>query len=173
MIVGRYFWPTRVKDIYYYCRTCINCQLVGPLRPSAGLLPIIQLQPLDMLGIDFIGPITPITAENHCQYIVIAVDYFTRFTFASAVSAATGQNALLLLQDQVVRPFGWPRSIYSDNGQHFVNGVFPRALQQNLVRHFPAPKTHPSSVGLAERYVQILMSMLRATMQDKKDQMVH
>jgi len=168
MIVGRYLWPTRIKDIHYYCRTCLNCHLVGPLRPSAGLLPIVQLQPLDMLGIDFIGPVTPITINTGYRYIVIAVDYFTRFVFVLPVTSATGETALQLLEGQIVRPFGWPRSIYTDNGQHFVNGIFPTALQQNLVRHFPAPKTHPSSVGLSERYVQILMTMLRTTVQDNK-----
>ncbi|PUU74850.1 hypothetical protein B9Z19DRAFT_1132437 [Tuber borchii] len=40
-------------------------------------------------------------------------------------------------------------------------------MRENCVRHFPASKTHPSSVGLSERYVQILMTALRATMQDK------
>jgi len=46
--------------------------------------------------------------------------------------------------------------------------IFPKALQQNLVCHFPARKPHPSSVGLSERYIQILMTMLRTTVQDKK-----
>ena len=30
-----------------------------------------------------------------------------------------------------------------------------------LVRHFPAPKTHPQSVGLSERYVQLITFSLR------------
>ena len=133
MIVGRYFWPTRIKDTHYYCRTCVNCQLVGPLRPSAGLLSIVQLQPLDMLGIDFIGPVTTITINTGYRYIVIAVDYFTRFVFALPVTSANGESPLQLLEGQIVRPFGWPRSIYTENGQHFVNGISHGPLMRYVV----------------------------------------
>ena len=58
LTMGRYYWPTRVRDIHTYCRTCANCQLVGPFKTSTGLLPIQQLQPFSMLRMDFIGPIT-------------------------------------------------------------------------------------------------------------------
>jgi len=137
--------------------------MVGLLRPSAGLLPILQLQPFDIVGMDFIGPITPATIPSGFKYIIIAVDYFSRFLFAAPATNATGEFAVQLLLDQVVRPFGWPGSVYTDNGPHFVSGVFAHLLHNNLVHHFPAPKTHPSSVGLSERYVQILMTGLRTT----------
>ena len=32
--IRKYYWPTRVHDIHYYCHSCHACQLVGPLRPS-------------------------------------------------------------------------------------------------------------------------------------------
>ena len=44
--IGKFFWPTRNKDVVYFCRTCPQCQILGPLKPSQGLLPIVQLQPL-------------------------------------------------------------------------------------------------------------------------------
>jgi hypothetical protein len=42
-LTGRFFWPTRARGVYYYCRTCPQCQLVGPLKPSADSLPVIHL----------------------------------------------------------------------------------------------------------------------------------
>ena len=116
-----------------------------------------------MLGMDFIGPITPVTAPFGYKYIVITVDYFSRFLYVAPVTNASGDSAVSLLLEQIIFPFGWPGSIYTHNGTHFVSGVFARLLQNNLVHHFPAPKTHPSSVGLPERYVQILMTGLRTT----------
>ena len=35
------------------------------------------------------------------------------------------------------------------------------------IKHFPAPKTHPSSVGLAKRYVQLVMGILKRKIQNK------
>ena len=163
LTIGRYYWPTQVRGIYTYCRTCANCQLVGPFKPSAGHLPILLLQPFDMLGMNFIDPITPVMTPFCYKYIVIAIGYFSHFLFAAFVTNASGDCAVSRLLDQIVRPFGWPGSMYTDNGTHFVACVFARLLQDNLVYHFPAPKTHPSSVDLSKQYVQILIMGLRTT----------
>lgn len=163
-LVGRFYWPTRARDVHY-CRSCRECQLVGPLRLSADILPIVHLQPLDMIGFDFFGPINPVSRPDGHRYIINAVDYFTRYLFAQPVMAATGASAVGLLVNQIVQPFGWPLAVYTDNGQHFAQGQFLQLLQRYSVKHFPAPKTHPSSVGLAERYVQLLMTGIRTTLQ--------
>jgi transposase InsO family protein len=164
LAVGRLYWPTRAKDISKYCRSCLSCQKLGPLRPSRGLLPIIQVQPLDVLGIDYIGPIRPVP-QSGAKYIVIAVDYFTRYLFARAVPTATSANSLEFFKREVVHVFGWPRAIYSDNGSHFTGGIFPETLREMKVKQFFAPVRHPASVGLAERYVQVVLAGLRRALQ--------
>ena len=105
--IGRFYWPNRRLDIYKYCRSCVNCQMLGPLKPTRGLLPILQLQPLDMLGIDFIGPFRPIS-NSGARYICIAVDYFSRYLWAKPLPTATSANALEFLQQTVTENFGWP-----------------------------------------------------------------
>jgi len=59
--------------------------------------------------------------------------------------------------------FGWPRAVYTDNGAHFVSGEFAKLLRMLSVIHIPAPKAHPQSVGLAERYVKLLVHGLKVT----------
>jgi hypothetical protein len=118
---------------------------------------------MDMVGLDFIGPITP-TSTNGNRYIIIMVDYFSRHLFARAAATSTGTVAKGLFLD-VVNIFGWPRAVYTDNGSHFVGSEFHSMLVTQNVKHFPAPKTHPSSVGLAERYVQLLMGILKRRIQ--------
>src|SRR5437588_4496420 len=34
MVVGRYYWLTRVRDVNLYCVTCPSCQIVGFLKLS-------------------------------------------------------------------------------------------------------------------------------------------
>ena len=51
-LIGHYYWPTRVKDTHAYCQSCRSWQLTGVKRPSQIPRPIVQLQPLDMIGID-------------------------------------------------------------------------------------------------------------------------
>jgi len=61
----------------------------------------------------------------------------------------------------ISRTFGLPRSVYTDNATYFVEGVFPDFLTIRGIRQFPALKTHPSSVGLLERYVQLVLYGIR------------
>jgi len=60
-VIGRYYWPTRWKDIIVYCATCPSCQMIGPLKQLVSQMAILHLQPLDMMGFDCVGrfPETP------------------------------------------------------------------------------------------------------------------
>jgi len=126
---------------------------------------IMPLQPLDLMGFDIVGRFPDTPRGN--KYIVIAVDYFTRFLFARAVPDSQGRSAVALLIT-VVRMFGWMRAVYTNNGTHFVQGEFGKQLQRFHVVHLPAPKSHPQSVGLAERYVRLLVACLKVTVMANK-----
>ena len=132
---------------------------MGPLQPSVGSGANVHLQPFDMVGLDFIGPTTPPSAAGN-RYIIIMVDYFTRYLFAKAAVSATGASAKSLFES-VTETFGNPLSVYTDNGAHFTGEDFHGTLEERGIKHFPAPKSHPSSFGLAERYVQLLMGILK------------
>ena len=159
-LMGRYYWPARAKDGNLYCVTCQSCQMIGPLKPSVSQMAIVHLQPLDMMGFDFVGRFPETPRGN--RYIIIGVDYFSRFLFAKAVPDAQGKSAVSLLME-IVKMFGWPRAVYTDNGAHFVSGEFAKLLRMLAVIHIPAPKAHPQSVGLAERYVKLLVDGLKVT----------
>ena len=158
--MGKFWWPTRRQDIEKFCKTCINCQCLGTLRPTQGLLPILHLQPLDCMGIDYIGPFSPI-AKSGARFIVIVVDYATRYLWAMSLPVSNSVNTIEFFIRCISNIFGWPRVIYSDNGKHFM-GAFDEKLKEMGVKHVWAPVSHPSSVGLAERYVRIVVEGLRA-----------
>ena len=88
------------------------------------------------------------------------MDYFTRYAWAQALPAVNGP-AVIDLVATISRTFGLPRSVYTDNATYFASGAFPDFLASRGVRQFPAPKTHPSSVGLLERYVQLVLYGIR------------
>ena len=158
---GNYYWPTRNADVARWVASCASCQRVAPLRKSGDIRPIIQVRPMDMWGMDYIGPINPPCAATGAKYILIVVDYFSRFLFGRAVQEATMQSTMETLLNYIVPICGWPRSIYSDNGSHFTGGEVQTMLRNFGVTHFAAAISHPSSVGLAERYVQMTVGRLR------------
>jgi len=111
-----------------------------------------------MIGIDGFGPISPTSEGNN--YILIAVDYFTRYTWAVTVPAIN-EPVVVKFLEAIASVFGLSRTIYSDNASYFVEGQLSKFLHTKGVRQFPALKTHPSSVGLLERYVQLMLYGLR------------
>ena len=160
-LIGRYYWPGRLKDIAQWCISCEACQQLGPLRNSTQIKPILSLQPMDMMGMDFLGPITP-HSKNGSVYILLAVDYFSRFLFAHATIRNTGEAVVDFLENNITKIFGWPIAFYVDNGSHFVKGKLLIKLREVGTRLISAPVTNRRSVGLAERYVQLILAGLRA-----------
>jgi len=83
------------------------------------------------------------------------VDYFTRYTWAQAFPAIN-ESVVSGMITGISRTFGLPWSVYTHNATYVMEGIFPDFLMIRGTRQFPAPKTHPSSVGLLERYVQLV-----------------
>lgn len=165
-VIGLYYWPNRMTDIFAHCRSCFHCQMLGPLRPTRGLLPILHLQPWDLVWIDYIGPFIPITDETSSRYIILAVEYLTKYLIAKPVRAAVSANSWKFFRECIASVFGLSRAVYSDNGRHFVQGIFPDQLKEFGVQQISALITHPSSVGQVERYVQLMLQELRLLLQD-------
>lgn len=143
------YWPSQNADIARWTASCKSCQRVAPIKKSGDIRPIIQLRPMDMWGMDNIGPINLPCAATGARYILIIVDYFSRFLFGRAVVEATMQSTMDAILNHVVPICGWPRSIYSDNGSHFTGGEMQTMLSNFGVTHFTPAISHPSSVGLA------------------------
>ena len=80
------------------------------------------------------------------------------------MSQATSSNSVKIYETKVVDKIGYSRAVYTDNGSHF-KGKFDDHLKEKGVKHYFAPITHPSSVGLAERYVRLILNILRAVLQ--------
>jgi hypothetical protein len=78
------------------------------------------------------------------------------------------RSTMEVLLNHVVPICGWLRSIYSDIGSHFTGGEIQTLLRNFGVTHFAAAISHPSSVGLAERYVQMTVGRLRLKFIDCK-----
>ena len=158
-LLGRYYRPNRLQDIQRWCVACDACQRMGPKRTAQPVKPLLSLQPMDLMGMDFLGPITPNSIQGSV-YILIVVDYFSCYLFAHATQRNIG-HAVVEFLSRIARIFGWPLAVYADNGSHFVKGELPVLLRQVKTLLFSAPVTHPQSVGLAERYVQMILAGLR------------
>ena len=80
-------WPTLHKDTKDFYRCCDIYQKVGKTsqRDEMQLRPQITLRTFDKWAIDFMGPINPPGKQTAARYIIIGIEYLTRWVEAKAV----------------------------------------------------------------------------------------
>ncbi|XP_021832270.1 uncharacterized protein LOC110772166 [Prunus avium] len=143
------FWPTLFKDANSWCRSCDRCQRVGnqSKRNEMPQQSILVVELFDVWGIDFMGPF-PMSHGN--QYILVAVEYVSKWVEAIAASTNQGSVVLKFLQGVLFPRFGTPRVILSDGGKHFVNRSFATLLAKYGITHRVATPYHPQTSGQVE-----------------------
>jgi hypothetical protein len=89
-----YYWPSLFKDAKKYVRDCDSCQRMGQPnhRDEIPLNPQVVLEPFERWSLDFAGPINP--PSNQKVYILVYIDYMTKWVEAKALHRATEEAIL-------------------------------------------------------------------------------
>nr|GEY53890.1 reverse transcriptase domain-containing protein [Tanacetum cinerariifolium] len=146
-----YFWPTMHKDAQDMIRKCSDCQIHRPVtrHPQQPLTPITAPWPFYKWGIDIAGPFPE--GPGKVKFLIVAMDYFTKWIEAKAVATITGGQVKKFVWDNIVCRFGIPEEIISDNGKQFADNPFKDWCNKlNITQRFASVK-HPQSNGLVER----------------------
>ena len=97
----------------------------------------------DIWGIDFMGPF-PTSRGN--RYILVAIDYVSKWVEAKARSTNSARVVVKFLRELFAR-FGTPKSIISDRGTHFCNSQMEKVLKRYGVTHRFSSAYHPQTSG--------------------------
>nr|KYP38659.1 hypothetical protein KK1_040090 [Cajanus cajan] len=95
-----FFWPTLFKDAYEYVQRCDSCQRSGTIskRHEMPLQNIQEVEVFDCWGIDFIGPL-PSSFSN--EYILLAVEYVSRWVEAIPTQKADAKTVIKFLKKNI------------------------------------------------------------------------
>ena len=108
---------------------------------------IMVVQIFDVWGIDFMGPF-PQSFGN--LYILLAVDYVSKWVEAVACPRNDTNIVVSFLQKNILSRFGIPRTIISDGGSHFANKIFSKLMSRYGIKHNKSLAYHPQTNGQAE-----------------------
>ncbi len=150
----RYEWETMRRDIIEHIRTCRKCQERGPTKKNNRKRTIETMDIFERWGIDIVGPL-PVTERGN-KYIVVAMDYFSRWPEAKALKSANAEEVAKFLYEEIICRFGAPKKIQSDQGTHFVNELIRKLTDKFRIRHSLSSPYHPQSNGLVERFNKTL-----------------
>ncbi|RDY14456.1 pol, partial [Mucuna pruriens] len=104
--------------------------------------PILFCEVFDVWGIDFMGPFP---VSNGYSYILLAVDYMSRWVEAVATKTNDAKVVVNFLK------FGVPKALISDQGSHFCNRAMSSLLEKYGVAHRIAIAYHPQTNDQAEK----------------------
>eukprot|EP00253_Pinus_taeda_P033995 PITA_33995 len=101
-----YYWPTLFKDTHDYVRKCKVCQTASgrQRKPAFPLQPINIEQPFEQWGLDIIGEIGPHSSKQH-KYILIAMDYFTKWVEAIPLKVANSNVIIEFIDHFIITRF--------------------------------------------------------------------
>ena len=144
-----FYWPTIFKDCFEWVKHCDNCQRMGNISrrneiPLQGI-PVVQI--FYVWGIDFMGPF-PSSFGN--IYILLAMDYVYKWVEASSCPRNDAITVVGFIQRNILSRFKAPRTIISDEGNHFANKIFAKLMSRYVIKHVMVLAYHPQSNGQAE-----------------------
>ncbi|GJY07341.1 reverse transcriptase domain-containing protein [Tanacetum coccineum] len=140
-----FFWPTIYKDAYELIKSYDACQRQGKIsqRDEMPQNAIQVCEIFDVWGIDFMGPFL---SSRGNKYILVAVDYLSKWVEAKALPTNDARVVVKFLKSLFSR-FGAPRAIISDRGTHFCNDKFEKVMLKYGVTHRLSTPYHPQTSG--------------------------
>ena len=106
-------------DCVDYVKSCHDCQMRASLNhvPPSELYSMNSPWPFLVWGIDVIRRIGPKASNGH-EYILMAIDYFTKWVEAASYSVLKAKHVAWFLENNIICQFGVPQEIISDKSSY-------------------------------------------------------
>ncbi len=110
---------------------------IGGLRIKnlAKLVTTLLEEPFMKWGLHFIGPIKLIGRLTRNIYILVVVDYATKWVEAKAFRTNIVIVIVRNLYEYILTRFGCPLTIDSYQGVHFIDDIIKHLTKQFLLKH--------------------------------------
>lgn len=118
-----------------------------------------------VISLDLVGPLPAAKVTRH-QWLIVAVDVFSKYVFARTCTKATANVISEFLEKEIFYRFETPQIVITDNGSQFVSEFFESFLEEHGVQHVFTPNYHPQS-NPVESSNKSIKQMLRAELYEK------
>ncbi|GJX06713.1 reverse transcriptase domain-containing protein [Tanacetum coccineum] len=167
-----YYWPTMYQDATKIVETYHKCQRHAPTirQPQCELTRISSPWPFHQWGIDIVGLFPE--APGRIKYLVVAINYFTKWVEAEPVATITGQKMLQFVWRNIFHRFGISGIIISDNGKQFASNPFREWCEELKIKQNFTSVAHPQANGQTEVTNRTILQGLKTRLDKAKGQWV-
>nr|GEU95405.1 reverse transcriptase domain-containing protein [Tanacetum cinerariifolium] len=159
-----FYWTTIINEAHTLVRLCEACQKTCNIskRDEMPLNNIQVCEIFDIWGIDFLGPFPK---SYKFEYILVAVDYVSKWAEAQALPTNDARVVVTFLKKLFCR-FKMPKALISDRGTHFCNKIMERTMKRYRVNHRFSTSYHHQTSGQVENIKKSLKRILEKTVKD-------
>ncbi|XP_059436525.1 uncharacterized protein LOC132169517 [Corylus avellana] len=156
-----FFWPSMNQDSINMVKTCDSCHRFANVikQPPEELSSVSSPWPFSQWGVDIVGPL-PI-GKGGVLFVVVAVDYFTKWAEAEALVNITAKNTEKFLWRSVICRYGIPHAFVTDNGKQFDCEFFQDWCSGLHVRQYFSSPGHPQANGQVEVTNKTIFKILK------------
>ena len=140
------------------------------LAPSAELTSLVSPWSFAWCGIDLLGPFPK--AAGQFNYLVVAIDYSTKWIEAEPLAKITTKNVLCVFKRSIMARFRVPTLVISYNRTQFTDQRFQDYLRNIDIKQSFTSVEHPQANGLAEAANRIILRGIRRRLERAKTKWV-
>jgi len=163
-IRGYYWWPSLVKEVQSFCRSCGVCQTTKPTNQKVpGLLHSLPVpnRPWQSIAMDFVGPFPP-SKEGHNYVWVVLCRLSVRIHLVPLKTTTSASELAWMFLKEIVRLHGLPDSIISDRDSKFTSKFWQEVHRHLGVKLKMSTAFHPQTDGQSERAIRKASQVLTA-----------
>ena len=165
-----YYWSTMEVDCCSFVKRCYECQIHGNLihAPASRLHNLTSPWPFSVWGIDIIGKINPKASNGH-EFILVAIDYFTKWVEAMSYSTITAAQVVKFIRNNLICRYGVPNEIITDNGSNLTAKNVENLCKEFKITHHRSSPYRPQMNGAVEAANKNLVRIIEKMVISHKD----
>ena len=121
--------------------------------------------PMEKIAMDIIGLLP--TTENGNRFILVVIDYFSRWPEAYAIPNQKAHTVAEKLVQEWISKYGVMKQLHTHKGKSFENEVLKELTDILRIKKTRTTPYHPQSDGMVERLNRTLKDMLAKTVNDQ------
>ena len=153
------WWPKIDQEIEKVTRECQPCNKTRGAPPGSPLLPWSwPTAPWQRIHVDF--------ATHQAKHFLIMVDAHSNWPEEIDPMKTTTADLTINAMRNIFSRYGLPTQVVSDNGPPFQSAEYEEFLRKIGIQRILGSPYHPSSNGLAERFVQTFKYAMESSADD-------
>lgn len=121
-----------------------------------------------MWDIDIIGMIEPKAANGH-WFILVAIDYFTKWVEAASYTNVTRQVIARFIKKEIICRYGVPNKVITDNGLNLNNKVMDELCKSFKIEHHNSSPYRPKMNDAVEAANKNIKKIIQKMVKTYKD----